>query len=73
MFGADEAQFVLPLVSQLCLWFGLAGLLWPEKVKPVFEVLMFPWFPTHRDLRMHSVAAILISVLTLAAFTARSI
>ena len=51
----------LPLIVQLCLVFGMAGLLWPEKVKPVFEVLMFPWFPTYRTLRIHSIGALAFS------------
>ena len=42
---------------------GMAGLLWPEKVKPVFEFLMFPWFPSYRALRVHSVATIGLSFL----------
>jgi hypothetical protein len=53
----------LALVVQICLVVGMAGLLWPEKLKPVFEVLMFPWFPTYRTLRAHSVGALAVSVL----------
>ncbi len=51
----------LPLVVQLCLIFGMAGLFWPEKVKPVFELLMFPWFPTYRTVRIHSIGALAFS------------
>jgi hypothetical protein len=56
----------LCLVVQLCLAFGVAGLFWPEKVRPVFDVLMFPWVATYRSLRVNSIAAIGISVLLLA-------
>ena len=55
--------FGLPLLVQICLIFGMAGLFWPEKIKPVFEVLMFPWFPTYRTLRIHSIGALVISAL----------
>jgi hypothetical protein len=48
---------------QLCLIVGIAGLLWPEKLKPVYEVLMFPWYPTYRTVRLHSFAAIGISLM----------
>jgi len=64
-------RLTLPLGIQLCLAFGIAGLLWPEKLKPVFETLMFPWFPTYRALRNHSVAAILLSVVLFVVFVAR--
>ena len=52
----------LPVVVQLSLTFGIAGLLWPEKFLPVFEVLMFPWAANHRLVRAHSVASLLLSV-----------
>lgn len=48
---------------QLCLIVGIAGLLWPEKLKPVYEVLMFPWYPTYRTVRLHSFGAIGISLM----------
>jgi hypothetical protein len=51
------------LVIQLALAFGLAGLLWPDKLVPVFDVLSFPWLASHRTIRSSSVAAILLSVL----------
>jgi hypothetical protein len=56
-------SFGLAMAVQICLAVGMAGLFWPEKLKPVFEVLMFPWFPTYRTLRAHSVGALAISVL----------
>jgi hypothetical protein len=57
---------VLCLLVQLCLAFGVAGLFWPEKVRPVFDVLMFPWPSTFRSLRLNSIAAIAVSILLLA-------
>ncbi|MFZ0418878.1 MAG: hypothetical protein WAM04_12335 [Candidatus Sulfotelmatobacter sp.] len=51
------------VVVQLCLAFGVAGLLWPEKLMPVFEVLMFPWAASYRGIRANSIAAIGLSVL----------
>jgi hypothetical protein len=51
------------LLVQVCLMFGVAGLLWPEKFMPVFAVLMFPWYASHKSLRMNSIAAIALSVL----------
>jgi len=35
-------HLVLSLFVQLSLAFGVAGLLWPEKLVAVFDVLMFP-------------------------------
>jgi hypothetical protein len=57
----------LPLAVgvQFCLILGIAGLLWPEKLKPVYEVLMFPWYPTYRTVRLHSFGAIGISLMIL--------
>ena len=59
------------LIMQVSLAVGLAGLLWPEKLKPVFEVLMFPWFPSYRTLRLHSIAAIAFSFLLFLTWVAR--
>lgn len=56
----------LCLLVQLCLSFGVAGLFWPEKLMPIFEVLMFPWVASYRGLRANSVAAIGLSVLLFA-------
>jgi hypothetical protein len=56
----------LCLLVQLCLAFGVAGLFWPEKIRPVFDVLMFPWPSTFRSLRLNSIAAIAVSILLLA-------
>ncbi len=56
----------LCLVVQLCLAFGVAGLFWPEKVMPFFDVLMFPWAASHRSVRANSIAALGLSALLLA-------
>jgi hypothetical protein len=56
-------QIGIPLLSQVSLAIGLAGLLWPEKLMPVFDVLMFPWPSTYRMLRANSIGAIVLSVL----------
>jgi hypothetical protein len=56
----------LCLLVQLSLAFGVAGLFWPEKVRPVFDVLMFPWASSNRLLRANSIAAIAVSILLLA-------
>ena len=55
--------FLLPLAVQLCLMFGVAGLFWPEKFLPVFEVLLFPWAASLRIVRAHSTAALILSVI----------
>ncbi len=51
------------LVIQVSLAVGLAGLFWPEKLAPVFDVLMFPWPSSYRTVRANSVGAIILSVL----------
>jgi len=56
----------LCLVVQFCLAFGVAGLFWPEKIMPLFDVLMFPWAASYRSVRANSIAAIGLSVLLLA-------
>jgi hypothetical protein len=56
----------LCLVVQFCLAFGIAGLFWPEKLMPLFAVLMFPWAASYRGLRANSIAAIGLSLLLFA-------
>ena len=56
---------VLPVAVQLSLTFGVAGLLWPEKLVGVFDVLMFPWPATHKLVRTNAWGAILLSSLLL--------
>ena len=62
----------IPLFTQISLAIGLAGLLWPEKLMPVFDVLMFPWPSTYRMLRMNSIGAIALSVLLFLGMMTRS-
>jgi hypothetical protein len=56
-------HLVLSLVVQLSLAFGMAGLLWPERLIAVFDILMFPWPATHKFVRANAWAALLLSVL----------
>jgi hypothetical protein len=51
------------IFAQSALAFGLAGLLWPDKFMPLFDVLMFPWPASYRTVRMNSVAAIALALL----------
>jgi hypothetical protein len=51
------------VIIQFSLAMGLAGLFWPEKLMPVFEVLMFPWPSSFRTIRINSIAAILLATL----------
>src|SRR5207245_10923156 len=53
----------VPLIAQLCLAFGMAGLFWPEKLLAVFDVLMFPWPSGYRAVRANSIAAIILALL----------
>ncbi len=55
----------LCLAAQLCLAFGVAGLFWPQKFMPLFEVLLFPWAASYRAVRANSLAAIGLSLLLL--------
>ena len=59
-------ELALCLVVQLCLCLGVAGLFWPEKLMPFFEVLMFPWIASYRVVRANSIAAIGLSILLFA-------
>ena len=62
---------VLSLVVQLALMFGVAGLLWPEKLVTVFDVLMFPWPATHKLVRANAWGALLLSFLLFLSLLAR--
>ena len=53
------ATLVFCLIVQLNLVFGVAGLMWPDKLMPVFGLLMFPWPPSHRAIRIHGIVAVL--------------
>ncbi len=54
------------LLVQISLAFGVAGLLWPDKLMPFFDVLMFPWAASYRIVRANSIAAIGVSLIALA-------
>jgi len=58
-------NFGLCLVVQLGLAFGMAGLFWPDKFMPLFDVLLFPWAASHRAIRANSIAAIGLALLLL--------
>ena len=64
-------QWIVSLVVQLSLTFGLAGLLWPERLIAFFDVLMFPWPATHKFVRANGWAAILLSFLLFLGLVAR--
>ncbi|MBV8051058.1 MAG: hypothetical protein JOZ80_07715 [Acidobacteriaceae bacterium] len=51
----------MSFVVDLALAFGLAGLFWPEKLAPVFDVLMFPWPCTYRTVRTNSIMALVLA------------
>jgi hypothetical protein len=53
------------LLVQLSLAFGVAGLLWPNKFMPLFELLMFPWAASARMVRVHGIVAVGFSVVLL--------
>ena len=56
-------HLVLSVFVQLSLAFGVAGLLWPEKLVAVFDVLMFPWPATHKLVRANAWGAVVLSFL----------
>jgi len=60
-------------IVQLNLIFGLAGLMWPDRLMPVFGWLMFPWPASHRAIRTHGIVAVLgyVAVLAKVIVTAR--
>ena len=51
-------NLVFYAIVQLNLIFGLAGLVWPDKLMPLYGVLMFPWPASRRAIRLHGVVAI---------------
>jgi hypothetical protein len=58
-------NLIFYLIVQLNLIFGLAGLMWPEKLMPVFGLLLFPWHASRRAIRTHGIVSILGYVLVL--------
>jgi hypothetical protein len=63
----------LCLIVQGCLAFGVAGLFWPEKMRPLFDVLMFPWAASYRLVRANSIASLGLSILLLIRLVAISL
>jgi hypothetical protein len=59
-------NLIFYLIVQLNLILGVAGLMWPEKLMPVFGLLMFPWPASHRAIRTHGLVAIVGYLLVLA-------
>lgn len=59
------SDLIFYLIVQLNLIFGVAGLVWPDKLMPVYGLLMFPWPASHRAIRTHGVVAIFGYVLVL--------
>ena len=51
-------NLIFYVIVQLNLVFGIAGLVWPDKLMPVFGVLMFPWPASYRAIRAHGIVAI---------------
>lgn len=60
------ANVVFYLIVQLNLIFGVAGLMWPDKLMPVFGLLMFPWPASHRAIRIHGIVSVLGYLLVVA-------
>ncbi len=55
-------SMALCFLIQLFLGLGMAGLFWPDKMMPLFDVLMFPWAATYRTLRANCVVAIALAL-----------
>ena len=64
-------RMVQLLVVQLSLVFGVAGLLWPEKLVAVFDVLMFPWPATYKLVRANAWGALLLALFLFLAVVAK--
>jgi len=62
----ETLNLVFCLIVQVNLVFGLAGLIWPDKLMPLYGVLMFPWPPSHRGIRINGIVAIAGWLLVLA-------
>jgi hypothetical protein len=64
----DTVNFnlIFCLIVQANLVFGLAGMIWPEKLMPLYGILMFPWPASHRAIRINGIVAVLGWLLVLA-------
>jgi len=58
-------NLIFCLLAQVNLMFGVAGMIWPDKLKPVFGLLMFPWPATYRSIRVNGIIAIAAYLLVL--------
>jgi hypothetical protein len=68
--GYGMNHLLLSVVVQFSFAFGVAGLLWPERLVSVFDVLMFPWPATYKLVRANAWGALLLSVILFAALLA---
>lgn len=59
-------NLIFYLIVQLNLIFGVAGLIWPDKLMPVFGLLMFPWPASYRAIRTHGIVSIVGYLLVVA-------
>lgn len=66
------ANLIFYSIVQLNLIFGVAGLMWPDRLMPVFGLLMFPWPASHRAIRTHGIVAIVGYLLVLLKIVATS-
>lgn len=64
--NTEMENLLVCIIVQLNLVFGVAGLIWPDKLMPVYGLLMFPWPASHRAIRIHGLVAIGGWVLVLA-------
>ncbi len=62
-------NLVFCVIAQLNLVFGVAGLIWPDKLMPFFGLLMFPWPATYRAIRVNGIVAIGAYLLVLGKLT----
>jgi hypothetical protein len=58
-------NLIFYLLVQMNLILGVAGLMWPEKLMPVFGLLMFTWPASRRAIRTRGVVSIVGYVLVL--------
>jgi hypothetical protein len=65
-------DIILSLAVQLSICFGVVGLLWPEKLIAVFDILLFPWPATHRFVRTNAWGAIVVALLLFLALIERT-
>jgi hypothetical protein len=63
-----DFNLIFCLIVQANLVFGVAGLVWPQKFMSLYGILMFPWPPTERAIRVNGLVAILGWVLVLSKF-----